>query len=119
MRNSEDSFGFVTHLQEGTRSRIQKPEWKLNDLGYADGIALLKSTLERAQHQLEWTSSEASKVSLEINVDKTKMMIIGAQPYGLYQTISLNGEYIKVVWDFKYLGSIMATAGGDMRSRKE
>ena len=32
MRNSEDSFGFVTHLQEGTRSRVQKPERKLNDL---------------------------------------------------------------------------------------
>ena len=40
MHKSEDTFGFITHLQEGTRSRIQKLEQKLNDLDYADDIAL-------------------------------------------------------------------------------
>jgi len=118
MRKSEDSFGFITHLQEGTRTRIKKPEQRLNDLDYADDIALLESTLERSQNQLERTNEEANKVGLEINVDKTKLMIIGAPLFGPYQTISLNGDYIEVVRDFKYLGSMMASTAGDIRVRK-
>ena len=69
MRNSEGSYGFVTHLKEGTRTRTHKPEQKLNDLDYADDIALLESAIERAQDQLDQTSAEASKVGLEINAD--------------------------------------------------
>ena len=48
MRNSEGSYGFVTHLKEITRTRIDKPDQKLNDLDYADDIALL-SAIERPQ----------------------------------------------------------------------
>jgi len=114
MRNAEDSFGFTTHQRLSAR----KPARKLNDLDYADDIALLEESLERAQRQLERTSSEASKVGLEINVDKTKLMIVDAPLYGPHQTLSLNGEYIEVVSDFKYLGSMMASSERDMRIRK-
>ena len=109
MRNSEGSYGFVTHLKESTRTRTHKPEQKLNDLDYADDKALLESAIERAQDQLDQTSAEASKVGLEINADKTKLMIIGAPLYGPHQTIKHNTEYIEVVQDFKYLGAMMAS----------
>ena len=45
-------------------------------------------------------------------------MIIGAPLYGPYQTISLNGDYIEVVRDFKYLGSMMTSKTRDIRARK-
>ena len=118
IRNSVGSYGFVTHLKEGTRTRTHKPEQKLNDLDYADDIALLESAIERAQDQLDQTSAEASKVGLQINADKTKLMIIGAPLYGPHQTIKHNTEYIEVVQDFKYLGAMMASSAGDIKVRK-
>jgi len=45
-------------------------------------------------------------------------MIVDAPLYGPHQTLSLNGEYIEVVSDFKYLGSMMASSERDMRIRK-
>jgi hypothetical protein len=45
------------------------------------------------------------------------MMIVDA-PFGPQQSISLNGEYIETVSDFKYLGSMVASAENDAKIRK-
>jgi hypothetical protein len=118
MRNSSQSFGLVTHNREGTRTRTAKPEYKLNDLDYADDIALLESLLENAQAQLERINTEANKVGLEINVDKTKLMVFNPPNHATQQTLNLNNECIEVVRDFKYLGSMMDASTGDIKARK-
>ena len=63
MRESEENSGFITHPRQSSRILEQR----LNDLDYADDIALLETNRVRAQHQLERTCQKANKVGLEIN----------------------------------------------------
>ena len=72
MKNSEKDYGFITHPRRSSRLLLQR----LNDRDYADDIALFESSLERAQVQLTECSKTALNVGLEINIDKTKEMII-------------------------------------------
>lgn len=114
MRKSEnENVGFLTHPREGSR----KPEQRLNDLDYADDIALLESEQEKAQDQLESTIQAAGQVGLEINVEKTKQMIISPY-YGPHRPLSVEGKAIEIVDDFKYLGSLVATTLKDIKTRK-
>ena len=52
MSRAEKDFGFTTHPRLGSR----QPEKRLNDLDYADDIALLERTLNGTQQQLEETA---------------------------------------------------------------
>ncbi|CAF4669482.1 unnamed protein product, partial [Didymodactylos carnosus] len=113
MRDAEGEFGFVTHLRQSTRM----PEQRLNDLAYADDIALLEGSLIRAQQQLDRANNSALKAGLEINVGKTKRMELNTSN-AAQVTLTLNGEPIELVADFKYLGSIMASSEKDMKHRK-
>ncbi|CAF4601742.1 unnamed protein product, partial [Didymodactylos carnosus] len=113
MRDAEGEFGFVTHLRQSSRM----PEQRLNDLAYADDIALLEESLIRARQQLDRTNNSALKAGLEINVGKTKRMELNTSN-AAQGTLTLNGEPIELVADFKYLGSIMASSEKDMKHRK-
>lgn len=84
---------------------------------------ILFNAINRAQEQLERTSQKANEVGLQINTEKTKLMIVDDYhqlpgSFGPYQALNLNGEYIEVVKDFKYLGSMMSSSEKDMRARK-
>ena len=111
MKKSEKEFGFTTHLRTCRRN----PDKKLNDLDFADDIALLEGSLSAAQKQLEETSKNAKEVGLDINIGKTKLMIFNSDQN---QKISLNGETIETVSDFKYLGSHMESSEKDFKTRK-
>ena len=80
MRQSEKDFGIITYPRKSSRHSAKR----LNDLDYANDIALLETSLERAQEQLKTTSENAKKVGLEINVEKTKIMIMNT-----YDVISM------------------------------
>ncbi|CAF1492945.1 unnamed protein product [Didymodactylos carnosus] len=86
MRDAEGEFGFVTHLRQSSRM----PEQRLNDLAYADDIALLEESLIRAQQQLDRTNNSALKADLEINVGKTKRMELNTSN-AAQGTLTLNG----------------------------
>jgi hypothetical protein len=64
MSRSEGDFGFI--YKAGT-ARTKR---KLNDLDYADDIALLEMSITKAAEQLLRLSVEASKVGLEVNTEK-------------------------------------------------
>ena len=115
MRQSEKEFGIVTHPRQSSRH----PAKRLNDLDYADDIALLETNLERAHEQLKTTSENAKKVGLEINVEKTKIMIMNT--FDVQNALRLNdasSDYVEQVRDFKYLGSMMASGETDLKNRK-
>ena len=88
---------------------------RINDLDYADDIALFETSLAQAQQQLQETSNNANRVGLEINIGKTKLMALNCDGQ---DTISLNDEKIERVSDFKYLGSMMASEVEDLKYRK-
>ena len=85
----------------------------LNDLDFAEDIALLKSSISHAQAQLTSTV-EAAKDLLIISASRTKYMTATChqQP-----SLQVCGKPINHVADFKYLGSKIASAAGDFKRR--
>ena len=112
MKNSGKDYGFITHPRRSSRLLLQR----LNDLDYADDIALFESSQERAQEQLTECSKAALNVGLEINIGKTKEMIINNNTET--QPLKLNNEEIEIVNGFKYLGSLVASSEKDIKCRK-
>ena len=52
-------------------SRINEPDHKIDDLAFADDIALLENDATQVQLQLDALKHNVSQVGLEINIDKT------------------------------------------------
>ena len=103
--------GVVTHPRRSRRY----PAKVLNDLDFADDIALLESTIPRAQAQLSRTAAAAESLGLIISVPKTEYMTINCNPQ---PPLQVYGESINHVPDFKYLGSLMASSNKDLTRRK-
>ncbi len=119
-------FGFLTHKgnsvdtsgrQMRTTTRI--PDRKINDLAFADDIALLEGSPTRAQEQLDALRCSASKVGLEINIGKTEQMcLVPSSAASQPQTnLTIDGQQIKVVDEFKYLGAYMSSTEKDVKCR--
>ena len=85
----------------------------LEDLDFAnDDICLVSHKLEDMQAKSNKLAQEASKIGLQVNIDKTEMMKIpGQQPQQHQTTISMNGRNLKETTTFTYLGSIVSTTG--------
>ena len=111
IQKSARNHGFTTHQRRSTRI----PEQVLNELAFADDIANLSSSVTTAQQQLQDLSTEARKVGLEINSDKTQY-----NTYNLYATTSLqlHGEKLKINDNFRYLGAHMKDSTNDIETRK-
>ena len=74
-------------------------------LDFADDLALVISEIDHAQELLTRLENKAAKVHL--NVKKTEMMIFNQ--VGDVNIQTNNGNNIKIVDNFKYLGSYMST----------
>ena len=92
----------------------------LNDLDYADDIALLENTIPRANAQLNTLSAEARPVGLEINTDKTEYMVIcpASKADEFAEPLVLNNNQLARVKNFTYLGANMQSSFCDMSHRK-
>ncbi|CAH8845511.1 unnamed protein product [Trichobilharzia szidati] len=96
----------------------------LEDLDFADDICLISHKLEDMQVKSNKLAEEASKIGLQVNIEKTEVMKIPGQhqqPQQQQQTaISINGRNLKETTSFTYLGSIVSTTGGtdeDIKAR--
>ena len=61
-------------LQEGNTGIRWKFNTKLEDLEFADDIALLSSTRQHIQTKTDKLTHEAERVRLKVNVDKCKLL---------------------------------------------
>ncbi|XP_068675670.1 uncharacterized protein [Montipora foliosa] len=84
---------------------------KLDDLDFADDIALLSSSRNQMQEKTSRMDREAKRVGLKINLDKTKVIRINAKNQ---VPISIVGKNIKEVEEFTYLGGKVNKEGGGM-----
>ena len=109
---SDLDSGAVTHPRRSRRYPVKV----LNDLDFADDIALLESTIPRAQAQLTSTAAAAKDLGLIISVPKTEYMTVNCHPHPTLQVY--DGESINHVTDFRYLGSKMACAASGFKRRK-
>ena len=108
---SDLDSGAVTHPRRSRRYPVKV----LNDLDFADDIALLESTIPRAQAQLTSTAAAAKDLGLIISVPKTEYMTVNCHPH---PTLQVYGESINHVTDFRHLDSKMASAASDFKRRK-
>ena len=77
----------------------------INNIRYAGDTTLMAESKEELKRPLD--ESESEKDGLKLNIQKTKIM--ASSPITLWQ---INGETMKIVTDFIFLGSKI-TADGD------
>ena len=90
---------------------------QLEDLDYADDIALISSTWTQAQTKLEKLGSNSECTGLKINIAKTKILRLNARRQ---DPIKISGTEAEDTDSFVCLGAIVSNLGGaekDIRSR--
>ena len=82
---------------------------KLEDLEFADDLALLAHRLQDMQEKVEALKEAAQRVGLKINQEKTKVL----RTNNLQEApILIEGKAVEDVQEFVYLGSKISQAGG-------
>lgn len=102
-----------TILSKATKDKIRGIRWGLTDvledLDYADDVCLVSSTTRNMQQKVNDLIEESKKAGLEINITKTKKLVIN----NIDNTVlTINNIPIECVNEFSYLGSIITTEGG-------
>jgi len=79
----------------------------ITDLRYADDAVLLADKRKKMQKMIDKLNDTCKEYGMEINVKKTKVMIINntKTSVGTQHVIMLNGVPLEQVTRFKYLGS--------------
>ena len=92
---------------EETQAGIKIAGRDINNLRYADDTTLMAESEEELKSLLMKVKEESEKVSLKLNIQKTKIMASG--PITSWQ---IDGETVETVIDFIFLGC-KVTADGD------
>ena len=92
---------------EDTQAGIKIAERNISHLRYADDTTLMAESEEELKSLLMKVKEESEKVSLKLNIQKTKIMTSG--PITSWQ---IDGETVETVPDFIFVGSKI-TADGD------
>ena len=91
---------------------------KIFTLLYADDTTILAKTAKELQKNLNIYSNYCKENHLNINEDKTKIMIFGRKGRVGNQKFVLNNNIIEIVSKFKYLGIIFSANGSFSEHRK-
>ena len=86
---------------------------EINNLRYADNIALMAESEEELKSLLMSTKEESKKAGLKLNIQKTKIM--ASSPITSWQT---DGKYVKTMIDIILLVSKITADGGCSREIK-
>ena len=82
---------------------------KLEDLDFADDLALISSKQTDLQRKSSLLETTATQTGLKVNAKKTKVMRLNTKNT---QKIKMQGEDLEEVESFTYLGGIITTKGG-------
>ena len=85
---------------------IRIPRRNLNNFRYADDTTFKAESEEELKSLLMKVKEESEKVGLKLNIQKTKIMASGLNPW------QIDGETMETVTDF-ILGGSKITADGD------
>ena len=85
--------------------------WELNQLLFADDAVFVADSEEKLRQLVEEFGRVCERRKLRVNVAKSKVMRCTRGEDGARMNISLNGEVLEEVDQFKYLGSVVAANG--------
>ena len=94
---------------EETQAGIKIARRNINNLRYADDTTLMAESEEELKSLLMKVNEESEKVSLKLNIQKSKIMASGS-----ITSQQIDGETVETVSDFIFGGSKI-TADGDCR----
>ena len=83
----------------------------LNNIRYADDTVLISDTEEGLQLIVNKVIEESERMGLSLNTKKTYSMTVSKKPDPPPCTLTANGENIKQVRKFNYLGSLLTSDG--------
>ena len=79
----------------------------INNIRFADDTVLVAESEKNLQELLDAVQKQCEHFETHINVQKTEVMVFSKKKQPPKIKVSLNGEMLKQVNQFKYLGSIM------------
>ena len=95
---------------EGKKNRVQRTPWtQLEDLDYADDLALLSHNHDQKQGKITRLAATSERTRLKINRGKSKVMRFNTTNEN---PITVGGEQLEEVDSSKYLGSVIDKEGG-------
>ena len=100
------------------RTSSRHPAEYITDTDFADDISLISGSLQNAQDLLLSLEKAANCVGLYLNESKTEYMINSTKTYDTYEMKTINGYILKLVNDYKYLGSYISSSFKDFNTRK-
>ena len=83
---------------------------KLNELQFADDIAILAETKEKIVHAMSKLFEITSQWGLTISVPKTKILVVGSTGEKEH-ALQIGDVQLEIVEEFKYLGSVIHHSG--------
>ena len=92
---------------EEAQAGIKIAGWNINNLRYADDTILMGESEEDLKSLLMEVKEESEKVGLNLNVQKTKIMV-----FGPITSLQIDGETVETVPDFIFWGSEITADGG-------
>jgi hypothetical protein len=83
----------------------------INNIRYADDAAALADSEQKLQGILDILVKESEKKGLKINIKKTVVMVMSKETKSKTCQLIINGERVKQVEGFSYLGSMITEDG--------
>ena len=100
-------------MRKTTSHRPRGIQWtlfsSLEDLDFADGLAVISATHSHLQEKSNRLRNFAKQTGLHINQKKTKVMFVNAPTAS---PITIIGEALESIEDFTYLGSLISNDNG-------
>ena len=113
LRTSIDDIRENVFMLTKKRSRRYPPK-TITDADYADGIALLANTSNKAKTLLHSLERAAAGIGLHVNAHKTEFMCFNQKG----DISTLDGTSLKLIDKFTYLGSSVSSTEKDIDTRQ-
>jgi hypothetical protein len=95
---------------DNRRNGLQRTPWsQLDDLDFADDLALLSHTQAQMQEKITTAAETSAQIGLNINITKTKILRANTTSHA---PLNIEGQEIEEMGHFTYLGSIVDQQGG-------
>ena len=113
------SESIMREALEGFEGSIKVGCRTVTNLRYADDGALLVGSANELQELLNRTQVASREWGLNLNVEKTKVMLISKNSNQEGFEITIDGEMVEIVKEFKYLGALITDNYNDTKEMRK